>query len=88
MTTSPSNEPINFENSFARLEAILERMNSNTISLDESLQLFEEADKLISHCNQRLSEAETRVEMLIKARNGDLTLDADQKPVQKEVHKL
>lgn len=74
-------EPENFESAFKRLETILERMNSNTISLDESLKLFEEADKLITSCNTRLNSAERKIEMLIKTRNGDLTLGPDLKPV-------
>lgn len=75
------NETTSFESAFARLETILERMNSNTVSLDESLKLFEEADRLIAACNKKLNEAESKVEMLIKNRNGDLSLAADQKPM-------
>jgi exodeoxyribonuclease VII small subunit len=74
-------EPENFESAFKRLESILERMNSNTVSLDESLKLFEEADKLITTCNARLNHAERKIEMLIKTRNGDLTLGPDLKPM-------
>ena len=74
-------EPESFESAFKRLETILERMNSNTVSLDESLELFEEADKLINTCNKRLNDAERKIEMLIKTRNGDLTLGPDLKPL-------
>jgi exodeoxyribonuclease VII small subunit len=70
-----------FESAFARLEEILERMNSGTISLDESLKLYEEADQLITMCNKRLTDAERKIEILIKNRNGDLTLGPDQKPL-------
>lgn len=80
---SPENpiEPENFEAAFARLEVILERMNSTSISLDESLKLFEEADQLITKCNLRLNDAERKIEMLIKTRNGDLALGPDLKPM-------
>ena len=70
-----------FESSFARLEEILERMNSGTISLDESLKLYEEADALIVMCSKRLTDAERKIEILIKNRGGDLMLGADQKPI-------
>lgn len=73
-------EPENFESAFARLEAILERMNTTNISLDDSLKLFEEADKLITSCNKRLNDAERKIEVLIKTRNGDLALGPDLKP--------
>lgn len=82
-----SEEETNFESAFAGLEAILERMNSNTVSLDESLRLFEEADKLITLCSKRLTDAENRVQMLIKTRNGDLALDQDQKPIAQDVNR-
>ena len=42
-----------FENSFARLETLLELMNTGTVSLDDSLKLYEEADTLINSCNKR-----------------------------------
>lgn len=73
-------EPENFESAFARLEAILERMNTTNISLDDSLKLFEEADKLITSCSKRLNDAERKIEVLIKTRNGDLVLGPDFKP--------
>ncbi len=77
LTTSP----ITFEAAFQRLEEILEKMNTNTVSLDESLLLYEEADGLIAICNKRLNEAEKKVSILMKNRNGDLTIGADDKPV-------
>lgn len=72
--------PQNFESAFGRLELILEKMNSSTISLDESLKLFEEADKLINSCNKWLNDAERKVEMLIKNRGGEVVLGPDQLP--------
>lgn len=72
---------LSFEDCFHRLEEILERMNSSSVGLDESLKLFEEADKLINGCSKRLNEAERKIEILVKNRTtGDLTLGPDQKP--------
>lgn len=79
--TQQQSEAISFESAFLRLEQILERMNSNTISLDESLKLFKEADSLISICSKKLNSAEREVEMLIKNRQGDIALGQDQKPM-------
>lgn len=83
-TTQSQNGSVSFESAFLRLEEILERMNSNNVSLDDSLKLFEEADKLINICNKRLNDAEKRVEMLIKNRNGDLVVGADQQVMTQE----
>lgn len=75
-----SQKETNFEEAFKRLEQILERMNSGSVGLDESLKLYEEADRLITTCNKRLNDAERKIEVLIKNRNGDLTLGANQQP--------
>lgn len=69
-----------FESAFERLEQILAKMNSGKTPLDESLKLFEEADKLIRFCSARLNSAEKKVEMLIKNRNGEIALDEMGKP--------
>lgn len=73
-------EDFNFERSFTRLEEILDRMNAGNVSLDESLKLYEEADRLIAGCGKKLNAAEARIEMLIKKREGELVLDEDGKP--------
>ena len=71
---------MSFEEAYVRLEQILEKMNSGKASLDDSLKLYEEADRLISSCNKQLSEAEKKIEVLIKTRNGELALNERQEP--------
>lgn len=73
-----------FEEAFARLEQILEKLNSGTISLDESLKYYEEADKLIHECSKRLTDAERKIEILIKNRNGEVGIGPDQKPLTQD----
>jgi len=77
-------EALSFEAAFQQLEVILERMNSSAVSLDESLKLFEDADKLIQLCQKKLGDAEAKVETLIKNRNGELALGPDKKPLVKD----
>lgn len=79
MTNEEKNQKT-FEQAFARLEEILEKMNSGAVTLDESLTLYEEADKLIGTCTKRLNEAERRIEILIKNRQGELVMDVNQTP--------
>lgn len=69
-----------FEASFTRLEEILDLLNSGKVTLEESLKLYEEADKLITLCNKKLLMAEQKIEMLIKNREGELALSSDGKP--------
>jgi exodeoxyribonuclease VII small subunit len=79
--TQNNEHPFSFEQAYARLEEILEQMNSGKVSLDESLKLYEEADRLIASCNSRLNEAEQKIESLIKNRNGELAMGENDKPM-------
>ncbi len=69
-----------FEKSFERLEQILEGLNSGKASLEESLTLYEEADKLILSCHKKLNDAEKKIEILMKNREGMLQIGPDNKP--------
>ncbi len=69
-------ESFSFEQAYRRLEIILEQMNSGKLSLDESLKLYEEADRLIKACSSRLTQAEQKIEKLIKTRDGNISVDA------------
>jgi exodeoxyribonuclease VII small subunit len=73
-------DEITFEKAFLRLEALLDKMNSGEVSLDESLKLYEEADKLINFCGKRLAEAERKIQILVKNRNGELVTDSEGNP--------
>jgi exodeoxyribonuclease VII small subunit len=79
-----SKSELSFEKAFARLEEILECMNSGTATLDQSLKLYQEADELIHACNKRLTAAERKIEVLIKNRSGELALGPDQRPATQE----
>ncbi len=72
--------PMQFEIAYARLEEILEKIHSGKISLEDSLKLYEEADSLIQWCSTRLNEAEKKIEILVKNREGQLQLDESGKP--------
>lgn len=60
-----------FESALARLEKITEELESGDLSLEASLKKFDEGIKLTEFCNARLSEARTRVEILLE-KNGRL----------------
>ena len=60
----------NFEQSLKQLEGIVAQMERGDVSLEESVKLFEEGSKLAEQCRQQLAEAEGKVEVLIKQRNG------------------
>lgn len=62
---------MNFEESLAELESIVEKLEKGQLSLDESLLLFEKGIKLVRECNDKLKNAQQKVEKLIEE-NGEL----------------
>ncbi len=74
-------DTLSFEKAFARLEEILEKMNAGTLPLEDSLRLYEEADQLIQICSKKLGQAEAKIEMLVKNREGELLLSDTGKPI-------
>ena len=56
---------MDFEKKLNRLEEIVQKMENGELSLDDSLQLFEEGVKLSRDCNKELSEAEQKVKKLV-----------------------
>ena len=59
-----------FEDALSKLEKIVSKLEDGEIPLEESLKLFEEGIRLSRLCNQKLEEAEKRVEILMKGKNG------------------
>ena len=62
-----------FEAALARLEEIVQELEKGDLPLEQSLKLFEEGIKLSRICNNRLEEAERKVEILMKDKNGNVT---------------
>ncbi len=61
-----------FEDALTKLEKIVSKLEDGEISLEESLKLFEEGIRLSRLCNQKLDEAEKKVEILLKDKDGSL----------------
>ncbi len=68
-----------FEASLGKLEHIVTQLEEGDLSLEESLKLFEDGVKLSRECQQRLDQAERRIEVLLKDKDGNPTLEAVEK---------
>lgn len=66
MVASTEEKKVSFEESMERLEIIVSKLEAGDLSLDKSLEAFEEGRKLVSQCNSALKDAEMRVEKLMK----------------------
>ncbi len=62
--------PNDFEKAFQQLEKIVQRLESEELPLDESLQLFEEGIRLSRFCNQKLEEVEKKIELILADAKG------------------
>lgn len=59
-----------FEQSLKKLEDAVSRLESGELSLDDSLKVFEEGVKHASICSRKLNEAQKKVELLLKRKDG------------------
>ncbi len=59
-------KPLKVEAALARLEEIVRQLENEQISLEQSLELFEEGVKLADTIQKRLSEAHLRVKKVIE----------------------
>lgn len=65
----------NFESALKKLEGITKKLESEDITLEESLTLFEEGTKLVKFLQTKLSEAERKVEILLKDAEDNFHLE-------------
>lgn len=61
-----------FETSLKKLEEIVTRLETGSLTLEDSLKAFEEGVKLAAFCSGKLDDAERRVEILLKQKDGSL----------------
>lgn len=61
-----------FEQSLQDLESLVTRMEQGDLSLEESLKAFEEGVSLTRECQDILSQAEQKVQVLIESQ-GELS---------------
>ncbi|MFB0518613.1 MAG: exodeoxyribonuclease VII small subunit [Acidobacteriota bacterium] len=59
-----------FEKALEELEQVVTKLEKGNLSLEESLKLFEEGIKLSRFCNNKLEEAERKIEILQKNAEG------------------
>lgn len=62
---------VSFEHSLQELEALVKKMDSGELTLEESLQAFEKGIGLIRHCQSTLQGAEQKVQLLME-HHGEL----------------
>ncbi|MEH6825599.1 MAG: exodeoxyribonuclease VII small subunit [Motiliproteus sp.] len=64
-------QPADFETSLSELELLVNQMEQGDLSLEASLQAFEQGIRLTRECQLKLNQAEQKVQVLIE-QNGDV----------------
>lgn len=59
-----------FEFSLKKLEDAVARLESGELPLDDSLKVFEDGVRHASICSRKLAEAQKKVELLLKRKDG------------------
>ena len=70
LTKMSNSKPKTFESSLEELERIVRELEQGELTLEKSLELFEQGVRLSRECQERLSQAERRIEMLTRDNQG------------------
>jgi exodeoxyribonuclease VII small subunit len=81
-----------FEKDLERLESIVGALEEGGLPLDDALKRFEEGIKLAQRCEKALTDAEKKIEILVKNAEGKLEAqpfgdDADDAPEENPAKK-
>ncbi|HEX3818255.1 MAG TPA: exodeoxyribonuclease VII small subunit [Chthoniobacterales bacterium] len=68
--TKKATAPPSFEEAMKRLEEIVEKMESGELPLEDLIVRYEEGVKLVKVCQERLTSAEERIEMITRNSAG------------------
>ena len=69
-------KPKSFEASLEALEHIVHQLEDGDLPLEKSLELFEDGIRLSRQCQERLNQAERRIEILLRDNQGRPSVSA------------
>ena len=64
---------VKFEEALSKLEDAVRLLESGTLTLDESIEKYEESLKYVKICNETLEKAEQKVKILTQSSDGSIT---------------
>ena len=74
------NSEITFEEGIQKLEAIVDAMESGDLPLETLMKQFEDGTKLAKLCQEKLSQAEVRIQQIEQSSGGALIHEMAQNP--------
>ena len=73
-TRKKEEEPKNFEDAMARLDAIVAKLEEDKLPLEDMLAAYEEGVNLARFCGEKLEAAEQKVRLIAKKADGGVAL--------------
>lgn len=67
---NPNIAEMTFEDALRALEDVVRRLESGEVPLDDSINLYEQGEKLRQHCQARLDAAQAKIEKIVQAPDG------------------
>ena len=67
---------LSFEDALAELERIVRGLEGGQQKLEDAIACYERGAALRRHCEQKLAEAEARVQAIVERADGSLALKA------------
>ena len=64
---------VKFEEAIAKLEETVRLLESGGLTLDESIEKYEDALKYVKICNEMLQNAEQKVKILTESADGSIS---------------
>jgi exodeoxyribonuclease VII small subunit len=61
---------MSFEDALAELEQIVRRLEGGQVRLDDAIECYERGAQLKRHCEQKLNEAQQRVDRIVIGADG------------------
>ena len=61
---------LSFEKALAELEGIVQKLESGSVDLEESISLYERGAALKAHCEAKLKAAQERIEKIVVSSDG------------------
>lgn len=75
-TTAPLVGELKFETALAELEQLVQDMEGGRLPLEESLEAYRRGSELLRHCQQQLSDADRKIQILENDSLHDLEPDS------------
>lgn len=68
-------EGLTLETALTRLEELVALMDSDSLELEKTIELFQEGMQLTNYCRKQIAQAEQKISLLVEQSGGELKLE-------------